>query len=140
MGQMLERMHNVASRDMLPQKRRKIYDERAQSEARKAEFHGGGRGGVIGEYMREKKEEGQKENLPVRSAVDISAGMIFFLCSWFWIKTDDLQLRTTTFRYYLTRKIKRFAMDVSRALRSMRTKYQLRDLGSVLSQIPCGRR
>jgi hypothetical protein len=83
MGQMLERMHNVASRDMLPQKRRKIYDEGAQNEQRKAEFHGGGRGGVIGDYMRAKKEEGQRENLPTRNAVDISAGnnssFMFFL-------------------------------------------------------------
>ena len=73
MGHMLERMHNVASRDMLPQKRRKMYDDRAQSEQRKAEFNGGGRGGVIGEYMKG-KQEGHKENLPTRTAVDISTG------------------------------------------------------------------
>ena len=74
MGHMLERMHNVASRDMLPQKRRKLYDDRPPEDSRKADFHGGGRGSVIGEYMREKKEEGQKENIPRRTAVDISTG------------------------------------------------------------------
>jgi hypothetical protein len=73
MGNMLERMHNVASRDMMPQKRRKIHDGRAQNDQKKAEFNGGGKGGVIGEYMREKKEQGQKESLPTRTAVDISA-------------------------------------------------------------------
>ncbi|KIN08393.1 hypothetical protein OIDMADRAFT_110086 [Oidiodendron maius Zn] len=73
MGHMLERMHNVASRDMLPQKRRKIHDDRAQNDQKKAEFNGAGRGGVIGEYMKEKKEQGQKESIPIRTAVDISA-------------------------------------------------------------------
>lgn len=74
MGNMLERMHNVADRDMLPQKRRKIDDGRP-ADGRKAEFHGGGRGGVIGQYMREKREEGHRENLPNRAAVDLSSGL-----------------------------------------------------------------
>jgi hypothetical protein len=74
MGHMLERMHNVASRDMLPQKRRKLYDDRGQDESRKPEFHGGGPGGIIGEHLREKKDNGHKENLPIRTAVDISTG------------------------------------------------------------------
>jgi hypothetical protein len=74
MGHMLERMHNVADRDMLPQKRRKLYDDR-QEDPRKATFNGGGRGGVIGEYMREMKEEGRKENIARGTAVDISSGL-----------------------------------------------------------------
>jgi hypothetical protein len=73
MGHMLERMHNVAGRDMMPQKRRKIHDDRAQDDQKKAEFNGGGKGGIIGEYVRE-KEQSQKENVPTRTAVDISAG------------------------------------------------------------------
>jgi SNF2 family DNA or RNA helicase len=60
MGHMLERMHNVADRNMIPQKRRKIYDEREEVN-QKAEFTGGGKGGVLGEYMRQKREEGQKD-------------------------------------------------------------------------------
>jgi len=60
MGHMLERMHNVAERDSLPQKRRKI-EEQSDDGRRKAEFSGGGKGGVLGNYMREKKEEGQRE-------------------------------------------------------------------------------
>jgi hypothetical protein len=74
MGNMLERMHNVADRDVLPQKRRRI-DDGHPADRRKAEFHGGGRGGVIGEYMREKRDEGHKENLPTRTAVDLSSGL-----------------------------------------------------------------
>lgn len=94
MGQMLERMHNVTGRDMLPQKRRKIYDERTQAEQRKAEFHGAGKGGVIAEYMKEKKEEGQKETLPTRSAVDISAGKVISQGPLF-TKANVRQLTTT---------------------------------------------
>lgn len=77
MGSMLERMHNIADRDMLPQKRRKIHEEHP-GDMRKAEFNGGGKGGVLGEYMRVKKEEGQKErqNGTHVAAVDLSAGLM----------------------------------------------------------------
>lgn len=73
MGHMLERMHHVTDRDMMPQKRQKLRDDR-QEDARKAEFNGGGKGGVIGEYMREKRDEGRKENVAKGTVVDISAG------------------------------------------------------------------
>jgi SNF2 family DNA or RNA helicase len=74
MGHMLERMHNVTERDMVPQKRRKIEDQSNDAQ-RKAEFNGGGKGGVLGNYMREKKEEGQREarangTVPVVTALD----------------------------------------------------------------------
>ncbi|KAF8863176.1 hypothetical protein BDZ45DRAFT_712462 [Acephala macrosclerotiorum] len=59
MGHMLERINNVVDRDMIPQKRRKIVDERGQHG--KGEFSGGGKGGVIGQYMREQREEGRKQ-------------------------------------------------------------------------------
>ncbi|KAE8450534.1 hypothetical protein EG329_006265 [Mollisiaceae sp. DMI_Dod_QoI] len=72
MGHMLERMHNVADRDMIPQKRRKIVDEREELQ-RKGEFSGGGKGGVLGQYMREQKEEGRKQAAARGTApVDIS--------------------------------------------------------------------
>lgn len=77
MGHMVERMHNVADRDMMPQKRQKVRDDR-QENVRKAEFHGGGKGGIIGEYMREKREEGRKENMAKGTVVDISAGQSAF--------------------------------------------------------------
>ncbi len=59
MGDMLERIHGVQSRDMQPQKRRKVHDERDDGD--KATFSGGGKGGVLGDYMREKREEGRSE-------------------------------------------------------------------------------
>lgn len=74
MGHMLERMHNVASRDMMPQKRRKLYDDRTHEDPTKAGFHGGGKGSIIGEYMREKQDDRHTGNSPAMSAVDISAG------------------------------------------------------------------
>lgn len=85
MGHMLERMHNVADRSMVPQKRQKLHDERPD-DARKAEFHGGGKGGVLGEYVRLKKEEGQKENAALTTAVDLSAG----LCSLGLSRSSEL--------------------------------------------------
>ena len=74
MGDMLERMHNVTERDMMPQKRRRIDDPSLDAQ-RKAEFAGGSKGGVLGNYMREKKEEGQREarasgTTPVVTALD----------------------------------------------------------------------
>ena len=80
MGHMLERMHNIADRSVMPQKRQKIHDNR-QENSRKAEFHGGGKGGVLGDYMREKREEGRKENVK-STVVDISAGQFTVLLLW----------------------------------------------------------
>ena len=81
MGHMLERMHNVTDRNMMPQKRQKIHDNR-QVDPRKAEFSGGGKGGVIGDYMREKRDEGRKENGAKGTVVDISAGQFAALLLW----------------------------------------------------------
>lgn len=72
MGQMLERMHHVAERDLLPQKRRKV-EHGEGNEERKAHFSGGGSGGVLGQYMKEKKEEGLKETVNNRPrSVDLT--------------------------------------------------------------------
>ncbi|KAI6715693.1 hypothetical protein JHW43_001754 [Diplocarpon mali] len=61
MGNMLERMHNVTDRSQIPQKRRRIEDDRHGNQ-RKAEFCGGsGTGNTLGAYMREKRQEGQRE-------------------------------------------------------------------------------
>jgi hypothetical protein len=75
MGHMLERMHNVAERDSFPVKRRKVDTPEADKE-RKAQFGGGGKGGVLGEYMKEKQEEGRKESTANGTgfAVDLTGG------------------------------------------------------------------
>jgi len=80
-GHMLERMHNITDRSMVPQKRQRVHDDR-QANGRKAEFNGGGKGGVIGEYMREKREDGRQENWSKGTVVDISAGGYPYDLAW----------------------------------------------------------
>ncbi|TAQ90241.1 hypothetical protein B7494_g1406 [Chlorociboria aeruginascens] len=68
MGHMLERMHNVAERDIISApKRRKLDDA-----GKKAEFSGGGRDSILGEYMREKQEQIPRDRLAIGVAVDLS--------------------------------------------------------------------
>jgi hypothetical protein len=86
MGHMVERMHNVTDRDMMPQKRQKIHDGR-QEDGKKTEFNGGGKGGVLGQYMREKRDEGQKENVAKGTVVDISTGQFAAILLWGYILT-----------------------------------------------------
>ncbi|KAL3418264.1 SNF2 family DNA-dependent ATPase [Phlyctema vagabunda] len=71
MGHMLERMHNVQDRDMLPQKRRKLCEDEREA-MQKAEFNGGGKGGVLGQYIKEKQDEGKKGTVSSGAAVDLS--------------------------------------------------------------------
>lgn len=75
MGNMLERMHNVTERDMFPSKRRKVDTPEADNE-RKANFSGGGSGGVLGGYIKEKQEEGRKQAAASGTgvAVDLTGG------------------------------------------------------------------
>jgi hypothetical protein len=76
MGHMLERMHNVSERDYLPQKRRKIERESEDDNAPKSQFSSGGKGGVLGEYMKEKQDQGRKEDAAngIRPSVDLTGG------------------------------------------------------------------
>lgn len=60
-GHMLERMHNVSDRGIIPQKRRKLDTDNDKHLAKKSSFSGGGQGSVLGEYMREKREGPQNE-------------------------------------------------------------------------------
>jgi hypothetical protein len=78
MGHMLERMHNVSERDFLPQKRRRIEREGEDDNAQKAHFGGGGKGGVLGEYMKEKLEQSRKEDAAngARPSVDLTGGRL----------------------------------------------------------------
>lgn len=77
MGNLIERIHGITQRDGRPQKRQKTtkMDEEDDDEERKATFAGGGKGGEIGEYMREKRKEAQAESGPKSTVVDLTAGM-----------------------------------------------------------------
>lgn len=71
-GLMLERLHGVSKREDRPQKRIKKdhgIDEDGEDlvDARKkAEFSGGGKGGELGAYIKEKREEGKAETIGVK--------------------------------------------------------------------------
>lgn len=56
MGTLIERLHNVSQRGEPPQKRLKPHQ--IGSENRTTTFFGGGKGGEIGEYMKQKRDEG----------------------------------------------------------------------------------
>ena len=74
MGHMLDRRFNIAERDMIPQKRRKVVEERHPDEV-KSQFSGGGKGGVLGQYVHDQREDGRKhaQGNTVKS-VDLTGG------------------------------------------------------------------
>ena len=72
-GNMIERMHGVSRRDERPQKKPKTIQS-DDGDAKKPVFAGGGKGGDIGEFMREKRMEGQAQSVPTAEIVDLTAG------------------------------------------------------------------
>ncbi|KAL8958774.1 MAG: hypothetical protein Q9193_004232 [Seirophora villosa] len=73
-GGMIERIYGVSNRGERPQKRQKIDPGAAEDNTK--QFSGGGKGGEIGEYLKEKRKEGQEEaesTLPA-SVVDLTGG------------------------------------------------------------------
>ena len=76
MAGLIEKIHGVSEREQRPVKRQKrehSNDDDDEGRA-KTSFAGGGRGGVIGEYMKQKKEEGKAEAAKSGSVVDLTAG------------------------------------------------------------------
>ena len=73
MGNMIERVHGVSYRDEHPSKKQKkiIPDD---EDEKKAAFTSGGKGGEIGEYMRQKRIEAQTNAVPSGEVVDLTAG------------------------------------------------------------------
>ncbi|KAL8941565.1 MAG: hypothetical protein Q9216_002155 [Gyalolechia sp. 2 TL-2023] len=59
LSSMIERIHGISHRNERPQKRQKTDNENDETE--KATFTGGSAGGEIGEYLKEKRKEGQNE-------------------------------------------------------------------------------
>jgi hypothetical protein len=77
MGALMENLHGVQVRDTRPQKRQKRDDQPDGVENDKATFiGGGGKGGVVGQYMRDKREEGRKEAAKKGTVVDLTEGKI----------------------------------------------------------------
>lgn len=74
MGSLIERVHNVSQREDRPRKRQKSEKSGGEDEdPKKIAFAGGGKGGEIGDYMKQKRKEGQS-SLGPSSVVDLTRG------------------------------------------------------------------
>lgn len=75
MGSLIETLHNVSQREERPQKRSKVEKEQFDvEEDKKIKFVGGGKGGEIGDYLKEKKKQGIAESTPANAVVDLTGG------------------------------------------------------------------
>ena len=77
MGGLIERMHGVSRRQERPQKKTKTdhNDGGDDEEREKAVFAGGGKGGDIGEFMKQKRKKGLQESGPISTVVDLTEGI-----------------------------------------------------------------
>ncbi|KAL8696383.1 MAG: hypothetical protein Q9224_002823 [Gallowayella concinna] len=74
LGGMIERMHGVVHREERPHKKQKVDQDDADND--KATFTGGSKDGEIGQYLKQKRKEGQDETEAVNAAsiVDLTGG------------------------------------------------------------------
>jgi len=77
-GSMIERMHGVVPGDERPLKKQKV--EADLDDAKKANFQGGGKGGELSTYVKEKRKEGIDESGAAPSSiVDLTGGELTLL-------------------------------------------------------------
>lgn len=75
MGSLIEKVHNVSQREERPRKKPKVENGVFEvEEDKKVSFVGGGKGGEIGDYLKEKKKQGIAESGPVNAVVDLTGG------------------------------------------------------------------
>ena len=80
MGSLIESLHNVSQREERPQKKSKAEtDQFDVEEDKKIKFVGGGKGGEIGDYLKEKKKQGIAESGPANAVVDLTGGKYHLL-------------------------------------------------------------
>lgn len=80
MGSLIEKVHNVSQREERLQKKPKVEkSEFDVEEDRKASYVGGGKGGEIGDYLKERKRQGAAESGPVNAVVDLTGGTCLLL-------------------------------------------------------------
>lgn len=72
-GSLIERVHNVSQREERPHKNQKAENFEDDHDM-KAMHRGGGKGGEIGEYMKQKKKEGMAESGSINPVVDLTGG------------------------------------------------------------------
>ncbi|MCJ1355965.1 MAG: hypothetical protein MMC33_005959 [Icmadophila ericetorum] len=75
MSRFIERSYNLSNREYRPRKKaRKDYDSDGTDVSKpKAVFTGGGKGGDLGEYMKQKRKEGQDALVGTSAVVDLTA-------------------------------------------------------------------
>lgn len=72
-GSLIEKVHNVSQREERPRKKPRVENgEFDVEEDKKVSFFGGGKGGEIGDYLKEKKKQGIAESGPVNAVVDLT--------------------------------------------------------------------
>lgn len=74
MTSLIERVHNVSQRGDRPQKKLKFDTFQEEEKDSKAIHGGGGKGGEIAAYLKQKKKEGIAESGPVSNVVDLTGG------------------------------------------------------------------
>lgn len=75
-GSFVERLHGVEDRRDQPRKRMRLDQINAddEEEKKKASFGGMSKGGEIGQFIKEKREEGKREQGTVENAIDLTGG------------------------------------------------------------------
>lgn len=76
MGTLIEQVYNINPREDRPRKKQKT-DNEDESEKKQVTFTGGGSAGEIGEYMKQKRKEGQELSGPTNTVVDLTGGIIY---------------------------------------------------------------
>ena len=75
MGSLIEKVHNVSQREERPRKKPKVENRDFEvEEDMKVGFSGGGKGGEIGDYLKEQKKQGIAGSGPVNAVIDLTGG------------------------------------------------------------------
>ena len=85
-GSLIERMHNVSQREERPFKKQKNTDNEPNDKDAKAHFTGGGKGGDLGEYVKDERKKGLEYN-GANATIDLTAtgkliSIYIFHLSW----------------------------------------------------------
>ena len=123
MGNFIEQLHGVSGREERPIKKQKVEKTEDLDEDKKRSFIGGGEGGELSNYVKEKKAEGQADPT---SVVDLTQGKLLSPASLVskrsFNSAIDILQETMLMMWSLSAIaiIVKSAMDVSTPLRSMR--------------------
>ncbi len=75
MGNFIERLHNVSKREEHPSKKQKRENDAVVNGEEKSTFGGGSKDGFLGQYVKNRTEEGKMEAGTASAIVDLTGGM-----------------------------------------------------------------